>query len=430
MDSKFFNSHSSDRRRFLQRGALLATGGTLLGGANNLFGLSSEDQQLPDGGQMRYEGPWFNVMAFGARGDGVTDDSNAIQRAVDALDAAGQGILYFPSNGRYKIAEEVQLRANNMTVWLWGAEIIGPVSGTSTGGLLTVVDRRSTTRILNNVSVYGGLIKVQSSSDNGLNVANGYHIFFCGVRVVLAPGENGFAIQSDSSAFSGTPPAARYIRLSGCECYGTGTAGVSLEFAGIDNLLADIIVEDMNIDGMTNAVVCSNVGSGLFMNRISISNCIFTNCGTGIFLEGVQQSTFNNLIMNSMSFRGIEVHSTYDCLISGVAISGLSGSNGGVVLFDYARLNLTNFDISGPFLYGVYNGMNDATIGPGKIYECTNGIVTTSDTQRSVYSGVEFDTCPTMFTAYRAGDQYFKIIERAGTRALLIRDDTTISPPV
>src|SRR5688572_21483988 len=44
----------------------------------------------------------YNVRGFGARGDGVTDDTAACQAAIAACAAAGGGVVYFPA-GRYKL---------------------------------------------------------------------------------------------------------------------------------------------------------------------------------------------------------------------------------------------------------------------------------------------------------------------------------------
>lgn len=50
----------------------------------------------------------FNVKAFGAKGDGVTDDTAAIQAAIDAAFAADGGVVFFPA-GHYITGSELTL---------------------------------------------------------------------------------------------------------------------------------------------------------------------------------------------------------------------------------------------------------------------------------------------------------------------------------
>ncbi|MBA8910142.1 right-handed parallel beta-helix repeat-containing protein [Aminobacter ciceronei] len=47
---------------------------------------------------------WFNVLAFGAIGNGVADDTVAIQAAIDAAAAIGGGTVYFPASS-YLVSE-------------------------------------------------------------------------------------------------------------------------------------------------------------------------------------------------------------------------------------------------------------------------------------------------------------------------------------
>lgn len=50
---------------------------------------------------------WIDVTDYGATGDGVTDDTAAIQAAIDAAEAGGGGIVYFPA-GVYVINGALQ----------------------------------------------------------------------------------------------------------------------------------------------------------------------------------------------------------------------------------------------------------------------------------------------------------------------------------
>ena len=73
------------------------------------------------------KGGYLNVLAFGAVGDGVTDDTAAIQAAVDAAVTVGGGEVVFPP-GTYKVATAIQLKPG---VFLRGAGS-SPSAGTIT----------------------------------------------------------------------------------------------------------------------------------------------------------------------------------------------------------------------------------------------------------------------------------------------------------
>lgn len=72
----------------------------------------------------------LNVLLFGAKGDGVTDDTEAIQRAIDYLDKRGGGKLYFPYTAAgYLIASPAKEYASDGS--LVRAQLILPPTGSN-----------------------------------------------------------------------------------------------------------------------------------------------------------------------------------------------------------------------------------------------------------------------------------------------------------
>lgn len=70
---------------------------------------SRSDHVHPDdgGGSGSLDVPWFNVEDYGAVHDGTTDDTTAIQSAIDACMTAGGGTVFFP-NGIYQLDGALQ----------------------------------------------------------------------------------------------------------------------------------------------------------------------------------------------------------------------------------------------------------------------------------------------------------------------------------
>lgn len=72
----------------------------------------------------------LNVLLFGAKGDGVTDDTEAIQRAIDYLDQRGGGKLFFPyTKAGYLIASPAKEYTSDGK--LVRAQLILPPSGSN-----------------------------------------------------------------------------------------------------------------------------------------------------------------------------------------------------------------------------------------------------------------------------------------------------------
>ena len=64
----------------------------------------------------------YDILAFGAKGDGVTDDAVAIQKAIDRCSAEGGGKVLFPRNhvflsGPVELKSHVEIHLEATAIW-------------------------------------------------------------------------------------------------------------------------------------------------------------------------------------------------------------------------------------------------------------------------------------------------------------------------
>lgn len=130
--------------------------------AGKVGNVALEYDDLSDAPQLTF----FNAKNYGATGAGATDDSAAIQDAVDAATAADGGIVHLPA-GTYLLDSTLNVPEK---VILWGS-----------GGRATILKRGANNVPL--VSIYG--------------IATGDHIFGSGLRDLGFDGDDGTATAVD-----------------------------------------------------------------------------------------------------------------------------------------------------------------------------------------------------------------------------------------
>ena len=71
----------------------------------------------------------FNVVRYGAKGDGVTDNTNAVRKAAAHLKSAGGGTLLFPGGGAVYLTGAFNLSSNTRLEIQSGATVLGSRDG-------------------------------------------------------------------------------------------------------------------------------------------------------------------------------------------------------------------------------------------------------------------------------------------------------------
>lgn len=272
----------------------------------------------------------LTVTAYGATGDGVTDDAPAIQAALDAAADAGGGWIVVPP-GTYLLSTlPLRIYGNTMLTLLPGAEFrrnaaatllingdaaqnLGGYTGhsgiTIEGGLWNM---RGTTVGLTASAMCISIGHASDITIRDLEIRDvpGYHaieinstkrgiIQNCAFRGYVDPGGRDFseAVQIDlaksSSVFGGFGPydhtPCEDLLITGCYVGASGTAGTTAWPRGIGSHSATINrwhkrirIAECTFEGTIQYAL-----SAYNWEDLTVTGCTFSGCGSGVRLRAV-----------------------------------------------------------------------------------------------------------------------------------------------
>jgi polygalacturonase len=292
------------RREFLKMAGLGIAGGatTFIGPAR----AKAQSSLSPSAG-MSSRNVYFDVRAYGAKGDGMTIDTPAINAAIDAVAGAGGGTVHFPA-GVYA-CYSIHLKSNVALFLQQGATILAaptPFDGLASGGY----DAAEPQGAWEPFQDYG-----HNHWHNSLIWGEDIHDFgIFGPGLIwgrgLSRGHDEKTLPNTTAHGVGNKAIAlkncRNVILSDFSILQGGWFGVLA--TGVDNLTIDNLKIDTNRDGM-DIDCCRNV---------RVSNCTVNSpwddgiCPKSSFALGYARATENLTITNCYVTGDYELGSVLD----------------------------------------------------------------------------------------------------------------------
>lgn len=269
-----------------------------------------------------------NVMDFGAKGDSITDDREAVIAAIDGIGDKG-GTLYFPPGRWYRLSDNVIIKHDSINVIAYGAGVWCNEK-TTTGGVFGFSGTE--TGRLQGGGVYGMTISCKPDSTVTQNENALFAVWCQGVTFrdchILYANRKGIC---DHHCL-GTK--VLYNRIDS-----VGFAGISIEFGALPPLKGG----DQQIIGNTvGAVFRRDVGP---LEQANIVNDSLW-AGSGISVSSMSQSygimdgpLIRDNRINNATKAGIYLHLTRNAVVSGNTIDT---ARYGIVAMQCIHATITN----------------------------------------------------------------------------------------
>lgn len=275
----------------------------------------------------------FDVVDYGATGDGATDDTAAIQAAIDAASAVG-GTVFFPI-GRYVISSSIELKI--------GVNLIGSSVSTNNGTELYLADGSDTDMIISDTDQTGtgfhhwSTIKNIYLRGNTANNAsgNGIHVtgrtgegFKLENMQIVDCAENGILLSRGTVPFYG----------ENLHLFANDGAGIKIAAAGGDSQLMPVL---NHISGDDNGTALIHILGA------ALSNCLIMGVKAETNTNGKQPNAIllEDLQGNPVTIIGLSQHS---------GSSGFANSAIKIITSD-CRLSWSDVIAQSPFTTYLYD---------------------------------------------------------------------------
>jgi hypothetical protein len=331
---------------------------------------------------------FVNVRSFGAVGDGVIDDTNAIQNAINTAHATNQGV-FFPA-GTYLHANVIN--ANGVAlVGVGGGSTLLANNPMGSAVILAGVSPSIQNMVVSSALAGSGGFSLTIPALATLAVSGGQNFVVQGVTIIQGTGRIGLTLNQSAVG-----------QVSSVTFYGTGGTldyGVALDQCANVSLVGNLFLNEtfaMSLGGLSPfqflsqsiAVIgntmknCANAGIiasdvnvvDIAQNQVELGN----NSAVGISVIGCntytvsQNNTFNGLggisVLNLAGFTGIVSQNVFQtCASSGAFIHTVGP--GGTFQFTGNQFGECGLTTANPVISVINAGGPDSVILLNNVYE-------------------------------------------------------------